>query len=822
MTAGQAFPASYGQQALWLLGQLAPGEARYQLGVEIPLPPPDGALVTAALVTEAWATVVRRHETLRTALELRDGDLVQVVHREVPVDVPHTDLADLDPDTQRDRLRDLVAAATATPIPLETAPLWRARGCRLAADRWSLVLAGSHTILDASSLIVLAADLREAVAAAVGRRPPRLPELAIQYADYAAWQRGEVEAGRLAEDLAYWRGQLAGLPAHHRLPTDRPRPAVLGSAGGQRELEVDAGTVRRLREVARGAGTTPFVVLLAALAALVGRLSGDTDVAIGTPVSGRDLPELEPLVGLLVNTLVLRVDLGGDPTFAELLARCRGTVLDALDHQAVPFDLLVGELAPRRTPSWNPLYQIGLNVLSERGLGGGFGYSTVDTSAGTADAVARFDLHLDVIELPGRMVGVLEHARDLFDDASAAAFADRYVRLLGAAVADPGCAVSRLPLLDDAERAALRGRPRAVGPPVPVLDHLADLAAQTPDAAAVRGPAAGAPDAVAVGGPGAGLTRAGLAGRAAALRDRLPAGTGPVAVLLPPDDPGWAEAVLAVLGAGRAVLPLPAGLPAPRRGFLLADARPSALITTGEPGPLPPDLPILTLDPPGAGSTVPPVGGGPGGGLVVYPAGAGLPRGLVIGPAALSARVAQVVDAVRARPGARWSGPPPGDPDGVVLLLAALAAGGSTGPAADADVVVAAAPVPPGWGTAVAVGGRVLLGWPETGPAFLAQPGPGESGVGEPGLGEPGGGAVPLDAVGAAVLDRHGEPVPTGVEGDLHVTGPALADGYLGRPGPTAERFGPDPAGDSPSDRRLRTGARARRLPDGTIQLAAP
>lgn len=526
------FPASYAQQALWLLAQLAPEEGRYQLCFELRVPTPSDP----ELLARALRTVVERHETLRTALELRDGELVQVVHKQVPVEPEVTDLRG-DPDPAA-RIQELIAARTAAPIPLGSAPLWRALVCRLDDEHCSFVLSGSHTVLDATSLVVFATEVREAAAALAAGRAPDLPELPIQYADFAAWQRGEVAAGRLEPHLAYWREQLAGLPEHHRLPADRPRPAAMSGAGRRLTFTLAPETAQELRQVARAAGTTPFAVLLAGLATLVGRLSGDADVAVGTPVSGRQLPELGPVIGLLINTLVLRVDLSGDPTFAELLGRVREVVLTGLDHQAVPFDLLVSELAPRRTAGWNPLYQIGLNLLSSHGLFDGAG---VDFERGPdefEDVPARFDLHLDMYELPAGMLGTLEYARDLFDDATAAAFARRYAGLVAAAVAEPDRRLSALPLLAAGEREVLlaAGRPELPDPP-PL-----DLGAAASD---------------------------------------LPAGE-LLALELPPDEP--AAALRPVLAAGRTVLPLPADLPAPRRAFLLRDAAPSAVLAASSMG----------------------------------------------------------------------------------------------------------------------------------------------------------------------------------------------------------------------------------------------
>lgn len=414
MTGTWQFPASYGQERVWLTSQLEAGSPVFnlpcQLRPDVPTPPAD--------MVAALEAVVARHEVLRTSLRLDGAELVQVVHASVPVQVETHDLRGLPPAEQQARTAAIELEVARRPIPLDRAPLWHAVMAVLGDTDWAVTLVVHHAVFDGASLPVLAAELTELCLAAAERREPKLPELAIQYADYAAWQRSQ--AG--TEHLAYWREALAGLPVLHSVPTDRPRPPELTYAGDQVSFELPDGLLGRATGYGRELAATPFMVLLAAWAALLGRRGGQEDVVVGVPTAGRDLPELAPLIGMFVNQLVLRVDATGDPSFGELVERVRRTVLGAMDHRQVPFQAVADAVAPPRRSGVQPLYQLGFNFL-------------LDTSLeGIPHNTSQDDLELEIARDGGR----LRYRTDLFDRATAEGLVAQYLDVLAAGLADPG------------------------------------------------------------------------------------------------------------------------------------------------------------------------------------------------------------------------------------------------------------------------------------------------------------------------------------------------------------------------------------------------
>lgn len=805
----QVFAASYAQQALWLVRELSGEDSASQLGVEVPLPPMP---LTAPDIRAALQAVVDRHEPLRTRLLMAKDAVAQAVAPRLAVELPVEDVGGLPPDAQRRRFAELLAADVAMPLPLERRPLWRARAVRFAAESWSLAFVGHHGIVDAMSLLNLRDELAELLSAAAEDRAPKLPPLAIQYADYAAWQRQQIEAGPVGAHVAHHRSVLAGLPAHHDLPTDRSRggPRPLAEIGFTCGAAVAAG----VQDLARRCGGTPFMVTVAALAALVGRRSGRTDVVLGTPVHGRSLPELSPLIGMFVNTLVLRVDLSGDPPFAELVRRARTVVLDALDHGDVPFDLLVAELAPVRDTRWHPLFQIGINHLSEHGWDpAGSGRSGFRAVAGDEDAStgtpARIDLNLDLLERDGDLFGLLEYDAGLFDAGTAQHLVDGFRALLAAATAAPDVALSQLPLLDpaEAERQLLATRP--------------ELALNAPDPTAwLRSPegrmwsAAHSADGITVTGDE--LT-ARVSALARALRHR---GVGPQAVIalaLPVGTVHWMVAAYAVLVAGGTVLPLDPAAPLPRRTFAVQDARPLLALIDGATVPELAEVPTLDIaevsdaDVDLAPSVPPPDTAA----LLAYSDGPGLPHGLILSRAGLAAVAAGLSAVLRPEPGQSWSLAAVHAPTFLSLATGLLASGadvrlGVPGPCRD---VLAVGPT-----TTVACL-PLAAGPPAAEAAVLLAS---VDGCGGPALRWMSNSCRlrPLPHVGAAVLDSAGGVVPDGVVGELGLTGLAVALGVLGRPIPSAARFGPDPG--ALGGRLVRTGLSVRRRTDGSLEPVPP
>ena len=420
--------ASFGQERLWFADQVDPHSPAFNIITSVRLP---FALPADALV-DALRTVVGRHEALRTTLGTTlgavDAEPQQVVHPEVPVEVPTVDLR----DRPAAELDELIDACAVLPIPLDSPPLWRATLARLADAEWLLVLTAHHAIFDGASIPNLRAELTELCLSTVDGRPARLPELAIQYPDFAAWQRDQLSGATLDAHLAYWRAALDGAPLQHDLPTDRPRPAHGPAPGADIERALPTGLAGDVARVARSLRATPFMVFLAAYATLVHRLSDADDVLVGVPVGGRELAEVEPLIGMFVNTVVLRVDLAGNPTFAELVQRVRAHLTRAWEYQDTPFQKVVEAVAPRRDAAVAPLFQLGFNYLP-------------DIGTGTGNGVARDDLMLGVTDTYVR----LEYSAALFDRSTADTLVDRYLGLLAAVVTEPGTALWDLPLSGD-------------------------------------------------------------------------------------------------------------------------------------------------------------------------------------------------------------------------------------------------------------------------------------------------------------------------------------------------------------------------------------
>nr|WP_198545938.1 non-ribosomal peptide synthetase [Actinacidiphila yeochonensis] len=492
VTAGarpEVVPLSFAQQRLWFLGRLEGPNATYNVPLVVRL---EGGLDVAAL-RSALADVVGRHEALRTRCVEVAGVPAQVV---VPVAeaVPGVAVTDVPPRGAEER----VARAVTEPFDLENDLPLRVRLLREGPDVHTLVLVVHHIAADGWSMGPLVRDLAAAYRARTAGGAPQWAPLPVQYADYALWQRGlldqalDQEAAPAAGQTAYWRHALAGLPEQIALPLDRPRPAVASHAGAVHEAVLDADALAAVRGLARETGTSLFMVLQAALALLLSGHGAGTDIPLGTPIAGRTDEALDDLVGFFVNSLVLRNDLSGDPTFAELLERVRETDLGAYQHQDVPFERLVEELNPVRTQGRSPLFQVMLALQNHEA-------AVLDLPGLTAEVrprhngVAKFDLTFFFTELPvgeggGLHVGV-EFATDLFEAGTVAALTSRFARLLGRVAADPGLPLSRYPVLDDDERTAVlalgQGGPQA-GDQRSLAALFAAQAARTPDAPALR------------------------------------------------------------------------------------------------------------------------------------------------------------------------------------------------------------------------------------------------------------------------------------------------------------------------------------------------
>ncbi|QKW23308.1 LLM class flavin-dependent oxidoreductase [Kitasatospora sp. NA04385] len=555
-------PLSYAQQRLWFLDQLQPGSSVYNvpLGYDITGP------LDADALQQALTETARRHEILRTAFRSVAGTPHQVVLAPAPVAVPVTDL------TGPGRSPEQVAALAATladeeaavPFDLVAGRVVRARLLRLGPEHHRLLLTVHHLACDAPAVGTLGKEIEAHYRAALEGGSPQSGELPMQYADFAHWQQETLAGPELGRLLGYWKQHLAGMPAQN-LPTDRPRPPVQSYRGAALTFTLPPEAVRRLEELGRGEGATLYSVLLAAFAVLLRAHVGQDEVVVGTPVSGRERPELAPLIGFFTNTLVLRCDLAARPTFRTLVQRLWEEVKGALAHQDLPFEKLVEELHPDRDLAQNPLFQVLFSYRHEDRDGGlqlrGCRVTPVlgDTGA------ARFDLTLSLTRTPDGVTGRLEYSTDLFEAATARRLADRYARVVAAAAQDPDLPVDELAVLPPEELstlAAWQAGPPAHGSEALVHRLLAQRVAATPDATALI-----ASDAT--------LTYRELDARAEQFAARLRrlgvAADEPVGVHLHRTSL-LMVALLGILKAGAAYLPLDPDYPSGRLAFMVADA----------------------------------------------------------------------------------------------------------------------------------------------------------------------------------------------------------------------------------------------------------
>ncbi|MEU9232419.1 amino acid adenylation domain-containing protein [Streptomyces subrutilus] len=848
----ERLPVSFAQRRLWFLGQAEGPAATYNVTLALRLTGP----LDAAALERALGDVAARHETLRTVFGEHDGVPYQRVLPEPPA--PLLTVTDRPVQELAGHTFDL---AVDVPLHVYLRPE--------APDEHVLLLVLHHIAGDGWSLRPLFRDLAGAYTARLGGEPPVWEPLPVQYADYTLWQYRTLGADTdpqspLSRQLGHWREALAGLPDELPLPLDRPRPAVAGHRGDVVPLELDADLHARLAALAAGHGATLFMVLQAAYATLLHRFGAGDDLPIGTPLAGRLDPALDELVGFFANTLVLRTDLTGRPTFAELLARVREADLAAYAHQEVPFERLVEELNPARTLARHPLFQVMIAFDNTAGGGPEFpGTRTAYEPLGLP--TTAFDLTLNLSErhhpdgAPAGLEGGLEFATELFERTTAERLAEALVRLLAQVAEDPHRPVAELDVLGEAGRAALArwhdtARPGA-DPLVP--EAFAAQAAATPD------------DTALVFGETR-LTYAELDARANRLAHGLSAaGAGPedVVALALPRSAESIVALLAVLKAGAAFLPLDADHPRDRIAHMLADARPAAVLT-GAGWPLPEvleGLAVLDADErvwAGRPADAPPVRVHPSNAAyVIYTSGStGRPKGVVVRHGGFANLLAfhrgETIPAARqARPGRRFTFAQSASLSFDTALEALLwMVAGHELHLLDDDLRRDAAAivrhversgadvldVTPGQAERLVeeglldrcppallmVGGEALGQslWTSLaaapGTVVLNMYGPTECTVDalhhrlcadpRPLIGRP------LPNLRAHVLDAGLRPVPPGVPGELYLSGAGLARGYLGRPALTAERFVADPF--APGERMYRTGDLARRRPDGRVE----
>ena len=477
-------PLSFAQQRLWLIDQLHPDSTFYNLLMALRL---TGALDVDAL-RKTFSRLVARHESLRTSFALIDGEPMQMIQPARPCAIPLIDLSDL-PEPERSVCCErLVRAEALAPFDLSSGPLLRVQLVRLQPMEHVVALTMHHIISDGWSQGVLVREVSQFYRAYAAGREPHVPELEVQYADYAAWQREWLTGAVLDQQMAYWREQLSGSSGVLEILGDRVRPAIASHHGGVEGFEIGEALTESLLRVSRDEGVTLFMLLLAAWQSLLFRYSGSGDVSIGTPIANRNRPETQGLIGFFVNTLVLRSRISGEMRFVELLKQVRDTALAAYAHQDVPFEKLVEEFQPERSLSHEPLFQI-MFLLQNAPVGTlelrGLQLERLDLGG----TMAKFDLTLGMQETNGVLVGLLEYATDIFDNTTIRRMIGHFVRVLEGVVADREQTIFDLPLLAQAERDELitGGNQTAMDYPRDVCVHelFEAQAKRTPGALAV-------------------------------------------------------------------------------------------------------------------------------------------------------------------------------------------------------------------------------------------------------------------------------------------------------------------------------------------------
>jgi amino acid adenylation domain-containing protein len=566
--AENAFPLSIMQQRLWFLEQLSPGNLAYVIPAAVRIRGNLDVEVLRAVVNE----IVRRHESLRTTFELREGKPAQIVKAPAPLEVAVEDLRHLAGQARAAACEKRIAEELALPFDLARGPLLRARLLRTEDQEHVLVVAMHHIVSDGWSLGILVTELARLYEAFVAGRPSPLPPLKVQYGDYAAWQQGWLRKENLAEHLAYWRKRLAGAVTVLGLPTDRPRPPVQTFDGGSQPFEIPAAWMRALGAVAQERGATPFMALLAVFQILLHRYGNQDDVVIGVPVANRNRAEVEGLIGFFVNTLAVRTDLAGNPSFGALLERVRDACAGDYGHQELPFEKLVEDLRPARDLSRPPIFQVSFSYQAAP-------LPSFDVAGLRLDRLplksttARFDLELQFFNERGGLTGWFEYNRDLFDESTMARLAGHFGRLVELVIADPARPIDELPLLADAERQELvvAGNATARDWPGEGFIHqcFERCARETPKAEALRF-------------EGQSLSYRELDRRANQLAQRLRrlgVGRDVLVGVCMERSVEMVVSLLAILKAGGAYVPLDPGYPLARLEFMLEDSRVPVLLT---------------------------------------------------------------------------------------------------------------------------------------------------------------------------------------------------------------------------------------------------
>jgi amino acid adenylation domain-containing protein len=841
---------SFGQERFWFTDRFRPGLTAYNIFGAVRM----RGHLDVGVLRRSFAELLRRHEVLRTTFAEVDGRPVQVIHPPGPMRLPFVDLRSLPAEERPELARRLANEEPQAPFDLAQGPLIRGLLLRVSDDDHLLAVTAHHIVYDVWSRELLIRELGTIYEAFWHGRPSPLPELPIQYADFAWWQRRWLQGEVQDTQLAYWKGQLDGVSAGTELPGDHPRPPVQSFRGRRATLQLTPELTRGLQDISRRHGVTPFMTLLASFDAFLQRYSGEEDVVVGSPIANRNRAETEALIGFFVNTQVLRTDLSGRPSLRQLLGRVREVALGAYAHQDLAFERLVEEMKVGRDPSRQPLFQILFNFLTNyRPIVMELPELLLTPEPNHSGAV-QFDLIVSVYEADGSFHFSADYSTDLYDGTTIDRMLGHFAHLLRAAAADPERVVAELPVWSEAERHQTLLEWNDTRHHLPdglcIHDLIAEQAERTPEA-------------VVVSFDGERLTYRELERRA----DRLAAhlqhlGVGPetrVGVYLE-RSADLVVALVGVLKAGGAYIPLDPAYPDERLAFMVRDARAAVLVTqerlAGRLAGHGAKEMILGAE---AGTAAPasPSGVAPDHlAYIIYTSGStGRPKGVMVSHRNLvhstAARLAYYREPVRAFlllssfafdssvagifgtlcQGGRLVLPPTGVtedtarlaglmareeishllcvPSLYTLLLeqpasAAFRGAIVAGEACPAELVERHARLRPGAGL-----------WNEYGPtegtvwssayAFPPQMTDRRVSIGRP-----------VENVRLYILDAEGGPVPSGVAGELWIGGQGVARGYFERPDLTAFRFLPDPWGE-PGARLYRTGDLVRLRADGEI-----
>jgi amino acid adenylation domain-containing protein len=855
-----ALPLSFAQQRLWFLDQLEPGNPFYNISRVVHL---KGVLDVAAL-EQSFNELVRRHEALRTSFPIANEQAVQVIAPVLNLTLPIVDLSEL-PDAERDaEILQLARLEARYSFDLTQCPLLRVTLLRLKEEEHVLLFTIHHIISDGWSAGVLVREIATLYESFSAGKPSPLPELPIQYADYAVWQRQWLQGEVLESQMSYWKQQLGGNLPVLELPTDRPRSPIRTLQGRTQSWQLSQELTQKLKAMSRREGVTLFVTLLAAFKTLLYRYTSQEDILVGSPIANRNRRKLEGLIGFFVNTLVLRTDLSGNPSFRELLSRVREVALSAYTHQDLPFEQLVEELQPTRNLSHTPLFQV-MFVLQNAPMEAlklpGLSLDMLEVDSETA----RFDLTLTLTETEQGLVGALEYSTDMFDAATIARMLGHFQTLLEGIVANPDRQLSDLPILTETERQQLLVDWQGIRVDYPQERCIHELF----EAQVER-----TPDAIAVVFADQQLTYRELNAKANQLAHQLQAmGVKPEVLvgICVERSLYMVIGLLSILKAGGAYVPLDPSYPQQRLSFMLEDARVPVLLTQQHlVETLPPhQAKVICLDADWAASTEHcqenPISGVKPENLayMIYTSGStGTPKGVMNAHVGVCNRLLWMQDTYPLTPADRVLQKTPFSFDVSVweffspLLAGACLVVAQPGGHRDSaylvklinDEQITLVHFVPSMlriflqeqGVEACKSLKRVICSGEALPFDLQQRcferlntelynfyGPTEAAIEVTARacqpeGESTESAVPIGSpianVQIYILDANLHLVPVGVPGELYIGGIAPARGYLNRPELTAEKFIPNPYSNEPNARLYRSGDLARYLPNGEIE----